>query len=84
MTVEEEEKTDEIPPLGHQGNLILERVGNMFHDHNRALNERLDKQDEWHRKMYKTSRLAQWQDMLWESVASLEGLMRELLAHVAM
>ena len=61
----------------------------MFQDHNQALNERLDKQDEWHRKMYETfattkSNLAHRKDMLWESVASLDGSMRELLAHPAM
>ena len=88
-TAEEEEETDEMPPLGYQEKLILERVGNMFHDHNQAINERLVKKDEWYMKMYETlatttSRLAQRQDMLRESVASLEGLMRELLTHPAM
>ena len=88
-TEDEEEEANEMPPLGHQSKLILQSVGNMFHDHNQALHERLDKQDEWHRKMYETlatttSSLAHRQDMLWESVASLEGSKRDLLAHSAM
>ena len=77
-----------MPPLGHQGKLILERVSDMFNDHNQVLHERLNKHDEWHRKMYETlaiatSSLAHRQDMLWESIATLEGLMRQLLAHLA-
>ena len=61
----------------------------MFNDHNQVRNERLAKQDEWHKKMYDTlatttSSLAHRQDMLWESVASLEGSMRELLTHPVM
>ena len=66
-------------------------VGTLYSDSGFFLrrSERLDKQDEWHRKMYETlatvtSRLAQRQDMLWESVASLQGSMRELLAHLSM
>ena len=31
-TIEDEEEPNEISPLGHQGKLILERVGNMFCD----------------------------------------------------
>ena len=62
--------------IRHQGKLILQSVGDMFQDHNQALNERLDKKDEWHKKMYETlaiatSSLAHRQDVLWESVASL-------------
>ena len=78
-----------MPPLGHQGKLIIQSVGDMFHYHNQALHDRFDKQDKWHKKMYETlsratSNFAYRQDMLWESVANLEGLMRDLLAHPAM
>ena len=49
----------------------------------------MDKQDEWHKNMYETltiatSSLAHRQDMLSESVASLEGSIRDLLAHPSM
>ena len=79
-TANEEEEIDEMPPLGHQGKLMLERIVKMFNDHNQTLNDKLDKKNEWH-KMYETlatttSSLANRQDMLWESVANLEGLMR--------
>ena len=47
-----------MPPLGHQGKLIVHNVGDMFHDHNQALHDRLDKQDEWHKKMYETLAIA--------------------------
>ena len=53
-TEDEEEEANEMSPLGHQSKLILQSVGDMFHDHNQALHERLDKKDEWHRKMYET------------------------------
>ena len=49
-----DEETYVIQPLGHQGKLILQSVGDMFHDHNQALHDKLDKQDEWHKKMYET------------------------------
>ena len=29
-------------------------VSDMFNDHNQTLNDRLDKQDDWHKKMYET------------------------------
>ena len=85
----EKEESDEMPPLWHQGKLIIQNVNNMLHDHHQALHERIDKQDEWHRNMYEmlattTSSLAHRQDMLWESVASLEGSMRDLLADPSM
>ena len=47
-----------MPPLGHQGKLIVHNVGDMFHDHNQVLHDRLDKQDEWHKKMYETLAIA--------------------------
>ena len=51
---EEEEETDEMPPSGHLGRLILQNVNDMLHDHRQALHEQIDKQDEWHKKMYET------------------------------
>ena len=61
----------------------------MFHDHNKVLHDILDKQDECHMNIYETlatmtSILAHRQDMLWESVISLEGSMGDLLAHPSM
>ena len=83
---EEEEESIEMPPLGHQGMLIILNVIDMLHDHHQVAHERMDKQDEWNRNMYKTlaittSILVLRQDMLWESIASLEGSMGDLLAH---
>ena len=30
----DKEEANEMPPLGHQGKLILQSVGDMFHNHN--------------------------------------------------
>ena len=61
----------------------------MLYDHHSEINERIDKQDELHKNMYETlaittSSLAHKQDMLWESVSSLEGSMRDFLTHPSM
>ena len=49
-----EEKSDEMPPLGHQSKLVIQNVNDMLYDHHQAINERTDKQDEWHKSMYET------------------------------
>ena len=40
---EEEEEGDEMPPLVHQGKLILQNFTDMLHDHYQALHDRMDK-----------------------------------------
>ena len=86
---EENEESDEIPLLGHQGKMVIQSVNNMLHDHHQVINKIMDKQDKWHKNMYETlatttSSLAHKQDMLWESVASLRGCMKDFLAHPSM
>ena len=78
-----------MPPLGHQSKLVIQNVNNMLCDHHQAINERMDNQDKWHKNMYEmlgtaTSSFAHRQDMLWESVTSLEGSMRDLLVYPSM
>ena len=85
----EEEETDEMPPLGHQSKLVIKNVSDMLYDHHQVVYERMDKKNEWHKNMYEklatpSSTLAHKQDVLWESVDSLEGYMRDLLAHPSM
>ena len=74
----EEEESDEMPPLGRQSKLVIQKVSGMLYDHHQATYERMDKQDEWHKNMYEklattSSNLAHRQDVSWESVDSLEG-----------
>ena len=42
----ENEESDEMPPLGHQGRLEIQNVNDMLYDPHQAINERMDKQDE--------------------------------------
>ena len=62
---EEEDESVEMPPLRHRGKLILKNVRDIFHDHNQALHERMDKQEKWHRNTIQCrSRLCQNQQNL--------------------
>ena len=88
-TEAKEEESDEMPPLGHQSKLVIKNVSDMLYDHYQAVYERMDKQNERHKNMYEklattSSILAHRQDSLWESVDSLVGCTRDLLAHPSM
>ena len=85
----EEYESDEMPPLGNQSKMVIQNISDMLYDRHQVVYKRMDKQDEWHKNMYEklattTSCLAHRQDILWESVASLEGSMRNMLAHPSM